>query len=196
MTKSDNKKMLVGVWTPWANVLCPACHNEWLTPQTGRVAPVEYEQADVHNNGVTHCDRCGCDIIVRHSVSAEHNLVAWLNTEFDLHAEMWQTGGMCSACVIPNFPLSDNFDDHDDTDFVWVTFEDSLWYVGDGEKIVFETVDTKSLCHFLMHDAGLVNMPISVTGKCTGINCPYVISEEVGCRCDVYGPGSCEYWTE
>lgn len=195
MTKSDNK-LVIGVWTSWAEVLCPDCYNEQNATMTSHHAPIKYAHAE-HSNSVTHCDRCGCDIIMLNpSVSAEHDLMTWLNTEFDLHAEMWQTGGMCSACVIPNFQLSDNFDDHDDTDFVWVTFEDGTWYVGDGENITLETADAKELRHYLMHDAGLLNMPISVTGKCTGCNCPYVISETVGCRCDVYGPSSCEYWAE
>lgn len=91
-----------GVWTPTAAVLCLACHGpnfkrkvyeglEWEIIK----APVAMEPG----NNITYCDHCGDPIQINASICGEHNLMRDLRKE-GIDANMWQTGGMCSAVGI------------------------------------------------------------------------------------------------
>lgn len=84
------EKHIVGIWTPNAEVLCPACHHG----ETGS------EEIELHEfAGVTFCDKCHRDIQVPSNVAKEHNLMTSLQ-ELGIKASMEQTGGLCSAVYI------------------------------------------------------------------------------------------------
>ena len=91
-----------GIWTPWAQILCPehigwenipsAPSNEewqeWVTPAALK-----------EGNAVTFCDSCGDVVQLNQSEAVEHTLVYELRAAgFD--AFMAQTGGMNSACMV------------------------------------------------------------------------------------------------
>jgi hypothetical protein len=108
-------KAKMGIWTPWALVLCYECHGpkfprhrvnddgeferyehtlsefEWKRNTT----PLAIEEG----KAITYCDKCGQAIQTYDSVAEEHNLVKALR-DFGVDASMDQTGGMNSACTI------------------------------------------------------------------------------------------------
>lgn len=109
--------MKVGVWTPWAQVLCSRCHN--ALPDERRRSfdevVVADEDADVDAQAMakasmlaTRCAECGEQIAMREDVAAEHNLVLLINEATGVDAaRMEQTGGMCSACKVHLFGWKD-----------------------------------------------------------------------------------------
>jgi hypothetical protein len=94
-----------GLWTPWAMVICYKCHGPefgGITLRTLSESQMELEDQVIaikERNKVTFCDKCGCDIQVDSSVAEEHNFVRALRAA-GLDADMEQTGGMNSACVL------------------------------------------------------------------------------------------------
>lgn len=95
---------VVGVWTPWAEVLCVACHD--ARPGVRRL-PISFQvRADQpveqlpHDHATTPCDGCGRLIVVPGNVAREHNLVLALRSQ-GIQAYLAQTGGMHSAAVVP-----------------------------------------------------------------------------------------------
>lgn len=96
-----------GIWTPWAEVLCVACHGPKYfvsgkdVPDFATLATEEVEPNPAEAEGVTTCDVCGTGIVLDDSVALEHNLVVALRAAGVTDAAMMQTGGMCSAARIP-----------------------------------------------------------------------------------------------
>jgi len=95
---------VIGVWTPWAEVLCVACHD--ARPGAKRL-PMSFQvRADQpveqlpHDHATTPCDGCGQLIVVPGNVAREHNLVLALKSQ-GIQAYLAQTGGMHSAAVVP-----------------------------------------------------------------------------------------------
>jgi hypothetical protein len=87
-----------GVWTPWAKVMCLACHG----PQFGdkMTAPDKWAKAILpqaegeKNQSLTTCMDCGCPVWVRDDVG-------WLNEiRKEVGGSMEQTGGMCAGLSI------------------------------------------------------------------------------------------------
>ena len=96
-----------GIWTPWAEVLCTACHGNTFNRGFGDIKVltdaemVEREQLiDVGEyQGITPCDKCGRPIVIDESIATEHNMMLDLQAE-GITARMAQTGGMCDALEI------------------------------------------------------------------------------------------------
>lgn len=105
MEEREKTKLVSGVWTPWAQVLCHACHGN----EGPRNLDEEHWQAVLKprdlqpGNAQTFCDSCGADVQVSRGLAAEHNLVRELR-EQGIDAVMEQTGGMMSACSIEVAP--------------------------------------------------------------------------------------------
>lgn len=101
MEEREKTRLASGVWTPWAQVLCHACHGN----DGPRTLDEEHWQAVLRprdlqqGNARTFCDGCGVDVQVSRGLAAEHNLVRELR-EQGIDAVMEQTGGMMSACSI------------------------------------------------------------------------------------------------
>lgn len=94
-------KALPGIWTPWAQVLCYPCHGI-----SGPVVFTGFPEREAVSGSESHCkcDDCGAQIWVRDDVSPLARLRDLCNsdTESPASAELWQTGGMCSALCIRN----------------------------------------------------------------------------------------------
>lgn len=97
-------KLKHGIWTPWAQVLCYDCHgNDFCGKQLdsgkdrlmkGLLAePLEYER-------VGHCDQCRHPISIGADIAMLQDLRGELGDR-EVPSHMAQTGGMCSALVIP-----------------------------------------------------------------------------------------------
>lgn len=105
MEEREKTRLMSGVWTPWAQVLCHACHGN----DGPRTLDEEHWQAVLRprdlqqGNAQTFCDGCGADVQVSRGLAAEHNLVRELR-EQGIDAVMRQTGGMMSACAIEVAP--------------------------------------------------------------------------------------------
>lgn len=133
--ESNENNVKLGVWTPWAQVLCYECHgNENLpNPKTDEEwARMTAPQPLFDGNAVTFCDGCHADVQVYDSVAYEHNLVAALRDRgFD--AVMAQTGGNQSGCSItPSEDLQKN-GEPDGIGEILVTYNDSgdnLYWMG------------------------------------------------------------------
>lgn len=98
-------KYKLGVWTPRAVVLCVECHgpkfpsNTFDTDSDKWKSLIGLNVFDKENNTVTTCDRCNDPLQIENSVGLEHKLAKELRAA-GIKAEMWQTGGMNSACGI------------------------------------------------------------------------------------------------
>jgi hypothetical protein len=103
---------VVGVWTPWAQVICLNCHGrgEGYTRLRDEAWARRDEEITTPGDGcaLTTCDQCGRDISVDATVATEHELAKRFKA-MDLNASMQQTGGMCSAAAIW---LGNNNDDY------------------------------------------------------------------------------------
>jgi hypothetical protein len=107
LMKSPTGTAFEGVWTPWAEILCFACHGptwnvsgepvpDYETVCSPRPAKEEYpgiwEKAG-------ECDRCGKPVWLSEDIAAEQAVVLAIRA-MDIPgvtAAMQQTGGMCSA---------------------------------------------------------------------------------------------------
>lgn len=95
-----------GLWTPWADVLCLDCHGPSLVgrgafPDNVWAARLELV-TPTDSEGMTRCDKCKCEIVVRKDVAELRELGHAVKKAFDgdprlKEARMWQTGGMCAA---------------------------------------------------------------------------------------------------
>ena len=106
-----------GVWTPWANILCPACHEGLavLSPNLKKRYPrafsksapfpiFSHAQAQQERPNWTselgQCDDCTCLVWLDSSIAREQ----WFSRQFKdderISGYMMQTGGMCSAAGI------------------------------------------------------------------------------------------------
>lgn len=131
------EKAKVGIWTPWAKVICEDCHTKNVEAKrqdaieqddrTNASRPIELREG----NAITFCDDCGDPIQVRKDVAYEHNLVQVLQ-ERGIEATMDQTGGMCSACGVALSEAAKNDpsikDPRDMPDYMLITYDD----MGDG----------------------------------------------------------------
>jgi len=91
-TKTVSKPARLGVWTPWAEVLCIPCNNKGTGSGMKKLkdgpAPADYRRGG-------RCDGCG----VRLMLNEEIAFLSWLRGP--VHgARLEQTGGMCCALVI------------------------------------------------------------------------------------------------
>ncbi len=105
---------LLGVWTPWAQVLCGPCeyagfkanptlaanHTKRLQALTPKVRTAEIEQPDGLLLG--RCTECRCPCWVRDDVALLQR-VGFVTSDLDwvgpLGWALQQTGGMCAALV-------------------------------------------------------------------------------------------------
>lgn len=108
----------IGVWTPWAVILCCECHGPEFPKQTFDVESEEWQrfitpQELKEGNGLTHCDRCKEEIQLDEDIAKEHEVMFAL-LDKGIIAEMEQTGGMNHALTIPaesgTYYLTYNFD--------------------------------------------------------------------------------------
>ncbi|HEY3363877.1 MAG TPA: hypothetical protein VGK74_02340 [Symbiobacteriaceae bacterium] len=95
-----------GIWTPQAEVLCARCAKTVNPSEYARFRPEFLAVADQpiealeSDEVATTCDKCGRLVAVDEKVGHEHNLIPLLKAE-GLDARMEQTGGGCSAVIIP-----------------------------------------------------------------------------------------------
>lgn len=95
----------LGVWTPWALILCVECHgpqfrdNEFDTESDVWEELLQPQELK-GKNGLTKCDKCGTSIQLDYDIAMEHELGFALKV-MDVPATMEQTGGMNHALVIP-----------------------------------------------------------------------------------------------
>lgn len=146
------QKAKLGIWTPWAQVICYECHgftfpktisdgehgfktvertiSEFEQKRNTTLLPLEENQA------ITFCDKCGQAIRTYDSVANEHNLVKALR-DLGIDAYMEQTGGMNSACsVYKNF--IGPFEKDSYPPFFMATFNidgDNKWYIGSYDEL-------------------------------------------------------------
>lgn len=98
-----------GVWTPWAEALCPDCHRPLADDaSTLRVqARLDAGEHLYHTPTLGRCsanpgqDRRGCGAPIW--LPPDVALLTRLKPHFP-GAELEQTGGMCSALMIPSTP--------------------------------------------------------------------------------------------
>ena len=99
-------KYSVGIWTPWAEVLCLECHgnkfNKGLTiielseeDMKKESEPIELKE----HYTVTCCGHCGKEIQLNDTVAIPHNIVLDLKKQ-GYDCNMTQLGGMASGCEI------------------------------------------------------------------------------------------------
>jgi hypothetical protein len=112
-----------GIWTPWAQTICFACHGNTFSRGPDRtdkvVSEMEMKQKAC---GVTRsgddemgtCHKCGTDIWLRSDVGALRRLEVKIEK-----GGLWQTGGMCCALAV-----GDELED-DSKPFYMVTFEEA-----------------------------------------------------------------------
>jgi hypothetical protein len=95
-----------GLWCPWAEVLCVACHDAKHPPVTANAKAAEPAARALLDRCVTFCDECHEPIVVRGDVAILRN-VKWIADASDTIPSclMEQTGGMCAALV---FALGDS----------------------------------------------------------------------------------------
>ena len=101
-----------GVWTPWANILCPACHESMGTEelkrryprafsQTGPFPIFSHAQAQQERPNWTselgQCDDCTCLLWMDESIAREQWFARQFKGDERISGFMMQTGGMCSA---------------------------------------------------------------------------------------------------
>lgn len=84
----------IGVWTPWGEVLCWACHE--VLAQKNRHEPAL--DGDAHK-GV--CCRCHADVVMDDAEVAQLSRVKRLwDKAGKIKSHLEQTGGMCAAFVV------------------------------------------------------------------------------------------------
>lgn len=97
-------KLLPGIWTPWAELLCYFCHGPKLHGRH-RIQRDEFEALcqpreakEREAQGI--CDKCQASIWLEEDLAAEQSVIValkGLHLDDVLSVEMQQTGGMCSA---------------------------------------------------------------------------------------------------
>lgn len=98
----SSRKLLPGIWTPWAELLCYSCHG----PETRRgnriqgfealCQPREAKEREAQGT----CDKCQASIWLEEDLAAEQSVIValkGLHLDDALSVGMQQTGGMCSA---------------------------------------------------------------------------------------------------
>jgi hypothetical protein len=149
-----------GVWTPWAKVYCLECHGPDFPRKAYDIHSEEWKElSGLHerepNLEITKCSVCGDPIQLHSSISAEHNLVLALQKQ-GVVAEMWQTGGMNSACGINKVNFNGSVDGEEHYYLVTYDFDgDGLYWLGsygsDGEYFELETFSTPSFEEMVEH---------------------------------------------
>ena len=99
VTPAPPTKGVRGIWTPWAEVLCYACHgptfpNSTVTDEEMAVFATPVSD-DGEAEGFTVCDKCGCDVILDEDIAMQHAVCRRLNAAGGFTARLEQTGGMC-----------------------------------------------------------------------------------------------------
>ena len=138
-----------GVWTPWAQLLCPTCHNsnQRAIDRTSQADRDEIARPIVviepwHK--VAPCDKCDAlcwfaddvatpALVLRAVASDEGSKVT---------GNMWQTGGMCCAAAFkcegdPRLVIVTA----DDVTYVGVYADDAAWEDFDEDRIEMFTFD-------------------------------------------------------
>jgi hypothetical protein len=109
-TRTTTVPLVEGIWTPWAAVLCGACH-ETHKPEYGPTVTLAPTTLGTHD-ALTTCDSCRRPIALDCVVAGEHNLMLALHRA-EVPARMDQTGGMCSAVSVALGPQCDDGSDGD-----------------------------------------------------------------------------------
>ena len=126
-----------GVWTPWATVQCRACQNGTNTghpmhKMLPAMNPVEKPRPfDV----IVPCQDCDKPVWMMEEVGLAYLVLCAINETVEFHAEMQQTGGMCSAALItrvgdPHPWSNETGEPRDDVPFVYVTALDGPLVAG------------------------------------------------------------------
>lgn len=138
--ENQNQNVPVGIWTPWASIICYECHGKKFVGakynhELGKfedkiLDDKEFEKAKSEiplkeDNAITKCSKCGSLVQLNKSTAQENNLFLKLK-EAGINAEMSQTGGMNSAVELRK----------EDGGFVWITYDvfgaddEYEWYLG------------------------------------------------------------------
>lgn len=101
---SEGESAKLGIWTPWASVVCYECHGNKFPNGEIDTESTEWKELTTpipieNGKSITICDECNTPIQVNDSVAKEHNVAIELR-KLGIDAKMWQTGGMCSAVGI------------------------------------------------------------------------------------------------
>lgn len=110
-------KRVSALWTPWAEVLCPACHGSKKWNGKDITVPEQNGQDDEHG----YCTKCGNPVWVlgRSDVAVLTRLRHKMG-----EGEMQQTGGMCAALTFERkdggyvIATVDDYDPDTQTDIV------------------------------------------------------------------------------
>lgn len=152
-------KVKHGIWTPNAKIVCVACHGRRVNRGFGNIHMIPesdlYPQDLEEGNGITNCDKCGEPVQIEDGMALEHKLAAKLRFH-GISAEMWQTGGMNSACGI---------DKDSEDQYALVTYNwdgDNMFYLGnynsEGEWVEADDYSTKhfdEMVEFILKMKGL-----------------------------------------
>lgn len=97
------EKLPNGVWTPWAALLCPTCHNICKTRQRKPFCLLtEVERPGDHYKKVG-CDKCGAPCWFYDDIALPKLVIqlvaSWQPLSGSITGAMWQTGGMCAAAA-------------------------------------------------------------------------------------------------
>jgi len=101
-------KPVFGIWTPWAEVLCYACHGQEMRTRPGRKIPDAAFQRLLGDypgsEAPCRCDKCGRPICVegRDDVTTLGAMRDRINDAIPgAGAHLDQTGGMCVGLAVP-----------------------------------------------------------------------------------------------
>lgn len=103
--RTGDNVALIGIWCPWAQVLCMQCHGpkKYDKPIKNYDDLVESLCEIEEDCAVCTCTDCGREVFVQDEIAYCKRLVDAANACVDLTGEMWQTGGMCVAAAIRGF---------------------------------------------------------------------------------------------
>lgn len=113
-----------GVWTPWGEALCRYCHDGTKGSNVKRDIQWVTEMRP-EGEGVGVCTKCGTAIWLEEDVAQLTRLRAIVG------GDMQQTGGMCSALVIPRPDGGTVVVTNFDTTLDIGTYKPGMWEEGD-----------------------------------------------------------------
>lgn len=103
----NDKQVVPGIWCPWAQVLCLACHGPVIKRggPMGDVVISDWDRREIpvepsEGEGIGSCDKCHRPCLVRDDVALlcqVRDALAQIGDAPAMHLE--QTGGMCAALV-------------------------------------------------------------------------------------------------
>jgi hypothetical protein len=99
------KKIANGIWTPWSEVLCAACHgHDEHTPWTKAKhkelkTPHPLANEDWSSKGIGTCDKCGTTILLPIDI-VDQLLIRDAARQAGAKSDLWQSGGMTCNCTM------------------------------------------------------------------------------------------------